>query len=215
MVYNEAAKELKKTCPNCEVSAIWGHIIDREGEDDIGRHISESGVCNNFDLIAMCVSTPTLTSYARFCRMLIITQLAIDFFATQDDPATLRTALEALVNRLTEDGSLLIIDIEKHYVPDTGESSGDALNPNLHSGKKKQGYGSQEVIAALQNLGLKEIAMKKDLHFEFEFNLLGHPLVREEWYFIVKAVKADKLKCSGNFNNSRWKSVDWGETFRT
>ena len=62
IVYNETAKELKKVNPNCEMRAMWGHIVDRDGEEDIGRHISKNGVCRDFDLIAMCVSISTFRS---------------------------------------------------------------------------------------------------------------------------------------------------------
>ncbi|KAF6236415.1 hypothetical protein HO173_005507 [Letharia columbiana] len=112
------------------------------------------------------------------------------FLFTKDPPgpeqdARLKHGLQALINRLKHNGVLIIIDIEKNY--DT----------------KPDGSGSKEIIAALKELGMEDVGVMKDQHFQWHAkdetgrnyqnaraDVMHAPMEdREEMFLILRATR--------------------------
>ena len=99
------------------------------------------------------------------------TQLAIDCFITDASSDVqymeLVNALDILSARLKHKGLLIIVDIEKiyGYTNSVDEASMD--------GRKEEGNGSREVVAALKDVDMEEIAVIEDRNFRVEVELFG------------------------------------------
>lgn len=92
-------------------------------------------------------------------------------------------ALDVLADRLKNDGLLVIMDIEKFY------SSADSGSEALLDGRKEEGSGSKEVIAALNEIGMEDIAVIKDQDLKIEVELCGRTMATHEKYFMLRARK--------------------------
>ncbi len=93
-------------------------------------------------------------------------------------------ALETLLGRLKDDGVVVIVDIEKFY-GDADLDNGASLD-----GRKEEGNGSREVVAALEEVDMKDIAVIDDEDFRVEFRLFENTQKRHYKYFMVRATKA-------------------------
>lgn len=205
-VYNEYARQIEEFFakkrvklgesipPGSLMRATWGHLVaPREDDVDSPPIPDTNGEFQGFSLIGMSVSItqsppPNLAPHA-----LIIPKLAIDFFASDDDEEAFSVALETLAARLKDQGRMLILDLEKDYCPEEAKAS-DVYLGKLRNGRKVRGHGSREVVAVLEKLGFKDIAVVEDLVFRAEIdrtNLGGGLLVREEINFMVKATKIE------------------------
>ena len=117
-------------------------------------------------------------------------QLAIDCFVT-DAPndvqyTELVNALDILAGRLKHDGLLIIVDIEKFY----GDS--DAASEAFSDGRKETGSGSKEVIAALNEIGMEDIAVIENQEFKVQMELFARQKATYEQYFMVRARKGEE-----------------------
>ena len=74
-------------------------------------------------------------------------------------------ALDVLVGQPKDDGVLVIVDIEKYY----GHT--DLNSQALLDRRKELGSGSKEVVAALKEVEMENIAVMEDKDFKFEFEL--------------------------------------------
>lgn len=92
-------------------------------------------------------------------------------------------ALDVLVGRLKDDGVLVIVDIEKYYGHTDPESEA------FVDGRKELGSGSREVVAALKQVEMENIAVMEDKDFKFEFELFEEKRKRHYKYFVVRATK--------------------------
>ena len=92
-------------------------------------------------------------------------------------------ALETLVGRLKDDGVVVIVDIEKFY-GDADLDNGASLD-----GRKEEGSGSREVVAALEEVEMQDIAVIDDEDFRVEFRIFERTHKRHYKYFMVRATK--------------------------
>lgn len=95
-------------------------------------------------------------------------------------------ALDILAGRLKHDGLLIIVDIEKVH------ESVDLEPEALLDGRKFTGKGSTEVVAALEEVGMKDIAVIENQDFKVEEEMFGHKNMRHEKYFMVRARKGEE-----------------------
>ena len=118
------------------------------------------------------------------------TQLAIDWFITDASSDVqhmdLVNALDILSARLKHEGLLIIVDIEKIY------GYTNSVDETLMDGKKEEGNGSREVLAALEDVGMEDIAVIEDQNFRVEVELFGQKRAIHEKYFMVRARKGDE-----------------------
>ena len=91
-------------------------------------------------------------------------------------------AHDVLVGRLKDDGVLVIVDIEKYY----GHTDEDS--EALLDGRKEPGSGSREVVAALKEVEMENIAVMEFKDFRFEFELFEKQK-RHYKYFMVRTTK--------------------------
>ena len=122
-------------------------------------------------------------------------QLAVDFFTHEyvDDDAKheeLVRSLAVMVDLINQDGTLLIIDVEK--CDEDCDADGDSHAPGApHEGLKVTGHGSNAIAKALGDLGMEGIAVIRDQHFLFEAKQRSGSdapaLRRKETYFVLKA----------------------------
>ncbi|KAK3170320.1 hypothetical protein OEA41_009707 [Lepraria neglecta] len=197
------ARDLK-----CKMRAVHGDFITQAltDEDDEPGAPEEAFNDEGFDLVAMCVSHRAPLRKMPGQELMVLSfgsQLGIDFF-TYGDPnphkhAQLVYTLDVLLLGLIENGTLLIIDIEKvddGWEPPAGtiKHSQEALRDSM----KHTGHGSKEVVAALKELEMDDIEIIRDQRFGFELvgdEVLGaQGLRREETYFMVKARKGKKFE---------------------
>lgn len=120
----------------------------------------------------------------------VYTQLAIDCFITDASSdiqyMELVNALDILSARLKNKGLLIIVDIEKVYghMNFVDEASLD--------GRKEEGNGSREVVTALKDVGMEDIAVIEDQDFSIEVELFDQKRKTHEKYFMVRAVKGEE-----------------------
>lgn len=134
---------------------------------------------------------------------LIDLQLAVDFFTQTDDEnekhKELMRALDVMISLIHQNGTLLIIDVEKC------EDYGNILDDeDLHSsgcpheGLKTFGQGSKDIIRALEELGMQDIAFMGDQHFLFGVERGSKPdaptIRRKETYFALKAKRGPRFE---------------------
>ena len=192
--YNKIVVKENKT--ECKMKAVRG---DMTSHYLTGKRVGieePNGVSAGFDVIAMCVSYHFLlpSALTRITR-LTSSQLAVDFFTHEDvdedvKQVELVRALDVMINVLQENGTLLIIDVEKcdeDCYPDA-----DSHSPGSpHEGLKVMGHGSKDIEKALEELGMEDIAVLVDKDFLFEVKggsgPDSPPLRRKETYFVVKA----------------------------
>ncbi|CAD6591752.1 MAG: hypothetical protein ASARMPREDX12_005402 [Alectoria sarmentosa] len=162
---------LKYSHPGCEMRAVQGDLIDRYNlHQALDAEIADpAGDFQSFDLVVMC--------------------LAIDCFIT-DAPNDVQymelvNALDILAGRLKHDGLLIIVDIEKF----SGDS--DAASEAFFDGRKETGSGSKEVIAALNEIGMEDIAVIENQEFKVQMELFGRQKATHEQYFMVRARKGE------------------------
>lgn len=119
----------------------------------------------------------------------------MDFFALEGAPKEIKhnefmKCLDVMINLLDKNGTLLIIDIEKC---DLECSNDPALHSpgSSHDGLKLTGHGSNDIVKALEELGMEDIAVVKDQPFLFEAKHGSGPdtptIRRKETYFALKA----------------------------
>lgn len=132
-----------------------------------------------------------------------------------DNPTNpqLRRVLRTLIDRLRFNGTILILDIERHYEASDGVHG--PADPRV-GGRKARGYGSKEAMLALEALGMSNVAASKDHKFHWkptneEERAVSGPDGRLEMYYIVRADKglgfAETMKtsctwCGKNPNNT-------------
>lgn len=126
---------------------------------------------------------------------LINLQLGVDFFAHESAPKEIKhkefmNCLGVMVDLLDENGTLLIIDIEKCDQDCSNDAS--LHSPGFrHDGLKFTGHGSKDIVEALEELGIEDIAVTKDQPFLFEAKHGSGPdaptIRRKETYFVLKA----------------------------
>ena len=120
-------------------------------------------------------------------------KLGVDFFAPNaalhDDIPGLIRAFRSILSRMAQRGTLLVLEVEKDY-EGVGEHKGEEEDyeakwqHSMHSSKKTVGYGSKEVCAALETLGMEDVEVKSDLWYE-------EPSKGGQIYFLLKARKGD------------------------
>ena len=192
--YNKIVAKENKT--ECEMKAVRG---DMTSHYLTGKRVGieePEGVSAGFDVVAMCVSYLLLlpSALTRITR-LTNPQLAVDFFTHEDvdedaKHAELVRALDIMINLLQEDGTLLIIDVEK--CDDDCSPDADSHSPGSpHEGLKVTGHGSKDIEKALEELGMEDIAVLVDEDFLFEVKggsgSDSPALRRKETYFVAKA----------------------------
>ena len=187
---------LKYSHPGCEMRAVQGDLIDRYNlHQALDAEIADpAGDFQSFDLVVMCVSLPPRHTLSRAPHGLtdwcaVYPQLAIDCFIT-DAPNDVQymelvNALDILAGRLKHDGLLIIVDIEKF----SGDS--DAASEAFFDGRKETGSGSKEVIAALNEIGMEDIAVIENQEFKVQMELFGRQKATHEQYFMVRARKGE------------------------
>ena len=95
-----------------------------------------------------------------------------------------------MINLLYNNGTLLIIDMEKC---DQECSNDPALHSpgSPHDGLKFTGHGSRDIVKALEEFGMEDIAVTEDQPFLFEAKHGSGPdaptIRRKETYFVLKA----------------------------
>lgn len=117
----------------------------------------------------------------------VYTQLAIDFFITDASSDVqfmeLVNSLDNLSARLKPKGLLIIVDIEKIY------GYTNSVDEAFMDGRKEEGNGSREVVAALRDVGMEDIAVIEDQDFRVEVELFRQKHATHEKYFMVRARK--------------------------
>lgn len=105
-----------------------------------------------FDMVAMC--------------------LAVDVFTHEGVPKDTKhkqlvKALYIIINLIEENGTLLIVDVEKC---DNDCSRGAAVQSlrSPHEGLKVTGHGSKDIVKTLEQLGMEDVAFIRDRPFLFE-----------------------------------------------
>ena len=192
--YNKIVAKENKI--ECEMKAVRG---DMTSHYLTGKRVGieePDGVSAGFDVVAMCVSYHLLllSALTRTTR-LTDSQLAVDFFTHEDvdedaKHAELVRALDVMINVLQENGTLLIIDVEK--CDEDCYLDADSHSPGFpHEGLKVTGHGSKDIEKALEELGMEDIAILVDKDFLFEVKggsgTDSPALRRKETYFVVKA----------------------------
>ena len=95
-------------------------------------------------------------------------------------------ALDILSARLKHKGLLIVVDIEKIY------GYANSVDEAFMDGRKEEGNGSREVIAALKDVGMEDIFVIEDQNFRVEAKLFGQKRAIHEKYFMVRARKGDE-----------------------
>ena len=130
-----------------------------------------------------------------FCSLFF--QLTVDFLTRSDADtgtahAQLVGSLETITNLINFNGTLLIIDVEKcDFDEENHENSNTQPSPRFiftNERKKYTGSGSREIVKALEELGMEDIDVVGDQHFQFDVKqgkkaMLGWM----ERYFLLKA----------------------------
>ena len=192
--YNSIVASHNKT--KCEMKAIQG---DMTSHFLTGRKIGieqPDGLSSGFDVVTMCVSYPLAPTNINNTRLMDL-QLAIDFFTHTDvddeeKHKELMRALDVIVSLIEQNGTLLIIDVEKceDYEDILGDE--DLHSPGSpHEGLKTFGHGSKDITRALEELEMEDIASMGNQHFLFEVKRGKEPdsptIRRKETYFALKA----------------------------
>ena len=192
--YNKIVTTENKT--ECKMKAVRGNMTSHYLTGNrTGIEVPE-GVSAGFDVVAVCVSCDLLppTALTLLARLTIF-QLAVDFLTHEDvgedaKHEELVRALDVIINVLLENGTLLIIDIEK--CDEDCHLDTDAHSPGSpHEGFKVTGHGSKAIEKALDELGMEDIAVLVDEDFQFEIKSGSGPdspaLRSKKTYFVVKA----------------------------
>ena len=186
--YNKRAEETQEAHTHCEMRAVLGDLV--YGKVPLAE-FPDSVL--PFDLVAMCVSVQLFISPFE-CHLTFV-KLAVDFFApndaSDDDAPGLIRALGSLTSRLKDNGTLLILDIEKDHISESAEEAESedylAKSEQNRNGKKVVGYGSNEIRTALDVLGMTDVDIKGDLWFE-------EPSGSGQVYFLLRAKKGDACR---------------------
>ena len=129
-------------------------------------------------------------------------QLVFDFlsFTDSDDQGNpeVKRNMKILIDRLKPGGTLLILDLERHYNGDDGVFRGQA-DPR-YEGRKPNNFGSREVMGVLEALSMDSIQVSADHYFlwmpaneaEAEKEPCFVPGGRQEMWFMVKATKGER-----------------------
>ena len=119
----------------------------------------------------------------------------MDFFAHESAPKEIKhkeftNSLGVMIDLIDENGTLLIIDIERCNLDCSNDASLQSPGSS-HDGLKFTGHGSNDIVKALEELGMEDIAVIKDQPFLFEAKHgsgLDVPTIRrKETYFVLKA----------------------------
>ena len=191
--YNKLVAKENKT--ECEMKAVRGDITSHHLTGKRVGIEEPDGVSAGFDVVAMCVSYhPLLPSALTRVTILTDSQLAVDFFTHEDVDEDAKyeelvRALDVMTNLLQENGTLLIVDVEKS--DDDCYPDADSHSPGFpHEGMKVTGHGSKNIKKALEELGMEDIAVLVDQNFLFEVKGETGPDSpaprRKETYFVVK-----------------------------
>lgn len=89
---------------------------------------------------------------------------------------------------MEKNGTLLVLDVQKDYTqPESVE--GEIGDRRMRNGKKLSGFGSEEVTAALEGLGMEDIEVleDEDLRFRLEKEGDGETEIMDEVFYLLKA----------------------------
>lgn len=135
---------------------------------------------------------------------LMDSQLAVDFFTHTDADENekhkeLMRALDTMISLIKENGTLLIIDVEKCEDYEDILEDEDLHSPGSpHEGLKTFGHGSNDITRALEELGMQNIACMDKQHFLFEVKRGSGPesptIRRKETYFALKAKRGPRFE---------------------
>ena len=100
-------------------------------------------------------------------------------------------SLSVLIDLINANGTLLIIDIEKWEYSHSDRNQTLYSPTSSHGGLKLDGYGSKDVVKALEELGMEDIEVVEDQPFLFEVKHGSGPdaprIRRKEIYFVLRA----------------------------
>ncbi|KAL8833231.1 MAG: hypothetical protein Q9170_004395 [Blastenia crenularia] len=179
-IYNEISKRLQH--PTCIMQAHLGDFLPHflTGKvPGIGGDMALETI-GKFDLAVISVNT---VHYIK---------LGMDCFEILNlSPAKrhqqLVANLKAIVDLLTDDGTLLIIDIQKTLDPPV------STQEVMVDGYKISGYHSNDIVHALRYMDMNDIEVKDDNHFQWEGiaeqKKLWFPAEADEVIFMLKARK--------------------------
>ncbi|KAL8761657.1 MAG: hypothetical protein Q9184_002241 [Pyrenodesmia sp. 2 TL-2023] len=178
--------------------AMYNEIVKRQGHPTCAMeaHVGDlmppqyTGVTPGF-----VAERPVRDYLATFDMVLV--SLGMDCFETLDLPAKDRhhqlcQSIHALVQFLGDNGTLLILDIQRDR---------DQNMPNgfgLVDGHKTAGYHSRDIMNALESIGMDEIDVLDNKRFTWEATeeekKIWLPAEADEVFFMVKAKKRDGYK---------------------
>lgn len=108
--------------------------------------------------------------------------------------AQLKRILKTLIGRLKPRGTLLIVDVERHYNGNDG-TYGNVADPR-YGGRKASGFGIKGVTNVLDWLGMENAEVTSNHYFEWkpsnEKEAKVLPSGRSHMFFMVKATKGEK-----------------------
>ncbi|KAL8917969.1 MAG: hypothetical protein Q9208_007633 [Pyrenodesmia sp. 3 TL-2023] len=177
-MYNEIVKRQRH--PTCAMEAHVGDLMPPQ----------YTGVAPGF-----VAERPVRDYLATFDMVLV--SLGVDSFETLDLPAKDRhhqlcQSLHALVQFLGDNGTLLILDIQR----DRDQHGRNGYG--LVDGHKTAGYHSGDIVDALESMGMDEIDVLDGKRFTWEATeeekKIWLPAEADEVFFMVKAKKGDGFK---------------------
>lgn len=140
---------------------------------------------------------PDKVARAKFVEKLVSDNF--DWFGLKSSNGTVKaldygagTGFSSQVGSFAVDGNgrcshiLIIVDIEKVY------GYANAVDETLLIGRKEEVNGSREVVAALKDVGMEDIAVIEDQDFSIEVGFLGQERKVHEKYFMVRAEKDEE-----------------------
>ncbi len=136
-IYNEIVK--RQQHPNCSMQATIGNLMPQQ----------YTGVTPGF------IADRPVPDYLGTFDMVLVS-LGVDSFerlglSAKDRHHQLCQSIHSLIQFLADDGTLLILDIQRHT---------DQTGPNkygLIDGHKSRGYHSNDIVEALDSIGMDEI----------------------------------------------------------
>ncbi|KAL8903389.1 MAG: hypothetical protein Q9207_003963 [Kuettlingeria erythrocarpa] len=177
-MYNEIVK--RQQHPKCTMKATVGNLMPQQW----------TGVTPGF------VTDRPVGDYLGTFDMVLVS-LGVDSFdglglSAKDRHHQLCQSLHSLTQFLGDDGTLLILDIQRHT---------DQTGPNkygLIDGHKPGGYHSNDIVKALDSIGMDEIDVLDGNRFTWEATeaekKLWLPAEADEVFFMVKAKKGDGFR---------------------
>ncbi|KAL8723383.1 MAG: hypothetical protein Q9225_000299 [Loekoesia sp. 1 TL-2023] len=177
-MYNEIVK--RQEHPTCTMQAYVGDLLPHP----------ETGKCPG--VAADESARKTIQNFD-----LAVISLGVDGFeilnqAPDERREQLRESLRAIVDRLGDQGTLLIMDIQK-----ATDQKGPAMYP-LIDGRKTTGYHSSDIVEALRSMKVHDIEVLDDKRFRWEATAeekkIWLPSEADEVFFMLKAKKGEGYK---------------------